>query len=209
MQVIYSILSLNLYEDLCKLNDIHLKQLSSQYFIVVARNSKSFERSGIIESYLKNQITIFNQSSRRKIIFLTDESGYDYCSKVIKETDDILYVTTGDRFNIRNGLFHLKKRYNINLILNDGGRIMSNGFKENGVIGEERITLEPYPGKQFLDFSNNDYLLQDYTLGIKGSGLDGSELNGALMVHSIKIKDESANVYVYPLDDKELIIKKN
>jgi hypothetical protein len=49
--------------------------------------------------------------------------------------------------------------------------------------------------------------LQDYTLGVKGSGLDGSELNGALMAYSIKIKDESANVYVYPLDDKELIIK--
>lgn len=198
----------DLYEDLCKLNDIHLKKISSQYFIVVARNSKSFQRSGIIESYLKNQITIFNQSSRRKIIFLTDQSGYDYCSKVIRETDNIFYVTTGDRFNIRNGLFHLKKKYNINLILNDGGRIMSNGFKENGVIGEERITLEPYPGKQFLDFANNDYLLKDYTLGIKGSGLDGSELNGALMVHSSKIKDESANVYVYPLDDNGLIRKK-
>ena len=83
---------------------------------------------------------------------------------------------------------------------------MSNGFKENGVIGEERITLEPYPGKQFLDFIYNDYLLQDYTLGIKGSGLDGNELDGALMIHSTKIKDESANVYVYPLDDKELTV---
>jgi len=196
----------DLYDDLCKLNDIYLKQISSQYFIVVARNSKSFQRSGIIESYLKNQITIFNQPSRRKIIFLTDHSGYDYCSKVIRETDNILYVTTGNRFNILNGLFRLKKKYNINLILNDGGRIMSNGFKENGVIGEERITLEPYPGKQFLDFTDNDYLLQDYTLGIKGSGLDGSELDGALMIYSTKIKDESANIYVYPLDDKELTV---
>jgi hypothetical protein len=198
----------DLYEDLCKLNDIHKKQISSQYFIVVARNSKSFQRSGIIESYLKNQITIFNQSAR-KIIFLTDQSGYDYCSKVIRETDDIIYVTTGDTFNIRNGLSYLKKKYNINLILNDGGRIMSNGFKERGVIGEERITLEPYPGNEFLDFNNDDFLLEDYTLGIKGSGLDGSELNGALMAYSIKIKDESANVYVYPLDDKELILKKS
>ena len=198
----------DLYEDLCKLNDIHKKQISSQYFIVVARNSKSFQRSGIIESYLKNQITIFNQSAR-KIIFLTDQCGYDYCSKVIKETDNIFYVTTGDTFNIRNGLSYLKKKYNINLILNDGGRIMSNGFKERGVIGEERITLEPYPGNEFLDYNHDDFLLEDYTLGIKGSGLDGSELNGALMAYSIKIKDESANVYVYPLDDKELILKKN
>ena len=203
----------DLYKDLCKLNDIHLKQISSQYFIVVARNSKSFQRSGIIESYLKNQITIFNQQPsshrrrlrQRKIIFLTDQSGYDYCSKVIKETDDIFYVTTEDRFNIHNGLFNLKKKYNINLILNDGGRIMSNGFKKNGVICEERITLEPYPEKQFLDFIYNDYLLQNYTLGIKGSGLDGSELDGALMIHSTKIKDESMNVYVYPIDDKDLI----
>ena len=204
----------DVYEDLCKLNDIYSKHISSQYFIVVARTSKSFQRSGITEPYLNNQITIFNQSAR-KIIFLTDQNGYDYCSKVIRESDDIIYVTTGDTFNIRYGLSYLKKKYNINLILNDGGRIMSNGFKENGVIGEERITLEPYPGKEFLDFysnnnnnNNNNYLLQDYTLGIKGSGLDGSELNGALIAHSMKIKDESANVYVYPLDDKELMIIK-
>ena len=78
---------------------------------------------------------------------------------------------------------------------------MTNGFKENGVIGEERITLEPYPGKEFLYFDNKDhYLLQNCTLGIKGTGLDGTELNGGLLAHSIKINDEEkANVYVYPL----------
>ena len=27
---------------------------------------------------------------------------------------------------------------------------MSNGFKENGVIAEERVTLEPYPEKNIL-----------------------------------------------------------
>ena len=199
----------DLYEDLCKLNDIYSRQNSSlpssPYFIIVARHAKSFQRSGIIDLYLKNQITIFNQTLR-KIIFLTDQSGYDYCSKVIKESDTIKYVTTGDRFNIRYGLSNLKKKYKINLILNDGGRIMSNGFKENGVIGEERITLEPYPGKEFLDFDNKDPLLQDCTLGIKGTGLDGSELNDGLLAYSIKINDEEkANVYVYPLYDKGAI----
>ncbi len=200
----------DLYEDLCKLNEIYSRQTispPSPYFIIVARNAKSFQRSGIIEFYLKNQIAIFNQTLR-KIIFLTDQSGYDYCSKVIKESDAIKYVTTGDNFNIRNGLSKLKKEYKINLILNDGGRIMSNGFKEKGVIGEERVTLEPYPGKEFLDFDNKDHhLLQDCTLGIKGTGLDGSELNGGLLAHSIKINDEEkANVYVYPLSDKETTI---
>jgi riboflavin biosynthesis pyrimidine reductase len=190
----------DLYEDLCKLNNIYNNQNSSQYFIVVARNSKSFQRSGIIEAYLKHQIKIFNQLSR-KIIFLTDQSGYDYCSKIIRESNDILYVTTGKEFNIVSGLSYLKKKYNIKLILNDGGRIMSNSLKENGVIGEERITLEPYPGKEFLDFNKNDFLLQDYTLGIKGSGLDGSEINDAIMVNSTKIRDEIANVYVYPLEN--------
>jgi hypothetical protein len=199
-----------LYEDLCKLNDIYSRQNSSlpssPYFIIVARHAKSFQRSGIIEFYLKNQITIFNQTLR-KIIFLTDQSGYDYCSKVIKESETIKYVTTGDRFNIRDGLSNLKKKYKINLILNDGGRIMSNGFKENGVIGEERITLEPYPGKEFLDFDNKDhYLLQDCTLGIKGTGLDGSELDDGLLAYSIKINnEEKANVYVYPFCDKDAI----
>jgi riboflavin biosynthesis pyrimidine reductase len=199
----------NLYEDLCKLNDIYSRQNislpTSPYFIIVARHAKSFQRSGIIEFYLKNQISIFNQT-HRKIIFLTDQSGYDYCSKVIKESETIKYVTTGDKFNIRDGLSNLKKKYKINLILNDGGRIMSNGFKENGVIGEERITLEPYPGKEFLDFDNKEHLLQDCTLGIKGSGLDGSELNDGLLAYSIKINDqEKANVYVYPLCDKDAI----
>ena len=196
----------DLYEDLCKLNEIYSRQTSSpQYFIIVARHAKSFQRSGIIDFYEKNQIAIFNQTVR-KIIFLTDQSGYDYCSKVIKESDDIKYVTTGDKFNIHDGLRNLKKKYKINLILNDGGRIMSNGFKENGVIGEERVTLEPYPGKEFLDFENKDHLLKDCTLGIKGTGLDGSELNGGLLAHSSKINDEEkANVYVYPLYDREML----
>ena len=83
---------------------------------------------------------------------------------------------------------------------------MSNGFKENGVIGEERVTLEPYPGKEFLDFENKDHLLKDCTLGIKGTGLDGSELKGGLLAHSSKINDEEkANVYVYPLYDREML----
>jgi riboflavin biosynthesis pyrimidine reductase len=199
----------DLYEDLCKLNDVYSRQNislpTSPYFIIVARHAKSVQRSGIIEFYLKNQISIFNQT-HRKIIFLTDQSGYDYSSKVIKESETIKYVTTGDKFNIRDGLSNLKKKYKINLILNDGGRIMSNGFKENGVIGEERITLEPYPGKEFLDFDNKEHLLQDCTLGIKGSGLDGSELNDGLLAYSIKINDqEKANVYVYPLCDKDAI----
>jgi hypothetical protein len=200
----------DLYEDLCKLNDIYSRQNNASpphpYFIIVARSAKSFQRSGIIEFYQKNQITIFNQTLR-KIIFLTDQSGYDYCSKVIKESDLIQYVTTEDTFNIRDGLSNLKKKYKINLILNDGGRIMTNGFKENGVIGEERITLERYPGKEFLDFDNkNRDLLQNCTLGMKGTGLDGSELNGGLLAYSININDEEkANVYVYPLYDKKEI----
>ena len=76
-------------------------------------------------------------------------------------------------------------------------------LKKTVSIAEERITLEPYPGKEYLDFNHQDHLLKDYELGIKGSGLDGSELNGGLLVHSIKINDdEKANVYVYPLYDK-------
>jgi hypothetical protein len=198
----------DIYEDLRKLNDLYLKQNSDQYFIIVARNSTSFQKSGIIESYLNNHIKILKQSDR-KIIFLTDQSGYDYSSKVIRETDNIFYVTTGETFDIHIGLSYLKKKYNINMILNDGGRIMSNGLRKSGVIGEERITLEPYPGKEYLDFQNNDYLLQECTLGVKGSGLDGTEITDALMLYSTRIKDELANVYVYPLEDDDLLSGKN
>jgi hypothetical protein len=30
-------------------------------------------------------------------------------------------------------------------------------------------------------------------------GLDGNEIHGAIMIHSTKIGDERANVYLYPL----------
>jgi hypothetical protein len=39
-------------------------------------------------------------------------------------------------------------------------------------------------------------------LGKTGLGIDGNELEGAILLHSIAIGKESANVYTYPLNDE-------
>ena len=44
----------------------------------------------------------------------------------------------------------LRKKYSVDIMLNDGGRIMSNGVRDSGLLGEERVTLEPYPGNGLI-----------------------------------------------------------
>jgi hypothetical protein len=36
-------------------------------------------------------------------------------------------------------------------------------------------------------------------LGIEGTGIDGGEIENGIKVQSIRINDELANVYLYPL----------
>ena len=98
----------------------------------------------------------------------------------------------------------LKKNYNIDMMLNDGGRIMSNGFRDVGILCEERVTLEPeIPHELFLKIKNIKSKVNKLgVLGKKGLGLDKCEIKGAVLVHSTDIGNELANVYVYPLDDK-------
>jgi len=187
------------YNDLRILYEQFSKNNQSSYVIVVSRNPKSFDRSGIIHFYQKKEVAIFNQD-RRKILFLTNQEGYDYSSKYIPESDFIQYVVTGSEFNIFDALRILKKKYQIDIILNDGGRIMSNGFKDSGVLGEERITLEPYPGKVLIQ-NENHKVIEESTLGIKGTGIDNSEISEAILLYSYPFGQEKMNVYVYPLDD--------
>lgn len=191
------------FNDLRILYEQFSKNNQSSYVIVVSRNPKSFDKSGIIHFYQKKEVAIFNQD-RRKILFLTNQEGYDYSSKYIPESDFIQYVVTGSEFNIFDALRILKKKYQIDIILNDGGRIMSNGFKDSGVLGEERITLEPYPGKVLIQ-KENQKVIEESTLGIKGTGIDNSEISEAILLYSYPFGQEKMNVYVYPLDDSRVL----
>jgi hypothetical protein len=74
---------------------------------------------------------------------------------------------------------------------------MSNSIRDQRLLGEERITLEPYPGDQFIPHRSK--LDQQNVLGIEGTGIDGGEIENGIKVQSIRINDELANVYLYPL----------
>jgi hypothetical protein len=77
---------------------------------------------------------------------------------------------------------------------------MSNSVRDLGLLGEERITLEPYPGDQFIPHrSRSD---PQNVLGIEGSGIDGGEIENGIKILSNKINDEEANVYLYPLKEE-------
>jgi len=41
----------------------------------------------------------------------------------------------------------LRKKYSVDIMLNDEGTNMSNGVRDAGLLGEERVTLEPDPGE--------------------------------------------------------------
>jgi hypothetical protein len=97
----------------------------------------------------------------------------------------------------------LKRDYGIDVLVNDGGRIMSNGVREEGLLGEERMSLEPYPGKDI--FSVEKHIDPTTVAGSQGLGLDGSEIEGSILVHSNKIEDEKLNVYLYPLDEEKVL----
>lgn len=189
----------NLYEDLVKLSN-KIDKGSEFRQIVVARSDKTFRRLNIAGLCRKNQIKILNPKHGIKITFLTDESGHEYASRFLPESDLIEYITTGSHFDMYLAMIKIRKLHCINMILNDGGRIMSNSVRDIGLLGEERITLEPYPGDQFIPhrFGSDP----QNVLGVEGAGIDGGEIENGIKIHSTRIKDEMANVYLYPLQEK-------
>lgn len=189
----------NIYEDLTKLRDkIGTKSMFHQF--VVARSDKTFRRLKFANLCRKNQIRILDPKNGIKVVFLTNESGYEYASRFLPESDLIHYVITGKEFDMYLAMIQIRRSYDIDMILNDGGRIMSNSVRDLGLLGEERVTLEPYPGDQFVP--QRDKIASKNVLGIEGTGIDGGELKKAIKVHSTRIRDEMANVYLYQLDEK-------
>lgn len=189
----------NPYEDLIKLSDKIDKGPKFRQ-IVVARSDKTFRRLNIADLCRRNQIKILNPKHGIKITFLTNKSGYEYISKFLPESDLIEYITTGIHFDMYLAMIKIRKLHGIDMILNDGGRIMSNSVRDIGLLGEERITLEPYPGDQFIPhrFGSDP----QNVLGVEGAGIDGGEIENGIKIHSTRIKDEMANVYLYPLQEK-------
>lgn len=172
-------------------------------YVIIARSESTFKKLGIVENYLQNKISVLNPASNIHVIFVTNKSGYDFASKSIENSNLTSYVVTGDNFDLYKGMRSLKRDYGIDVLLNDGGRIMSNGVRVEGLLGEERMSLEPYPGKDI--FSVEKHIDPTTVAGSQGLGLDGSEIEGSILVHSNKIEDEKLNVYLYPLDEEKVL----
>jgi len=187
------------YEDLIKLRE---KVVANSMFrqIVVARSDKTFRRLKLADLYQKKQIKILDPKNEINVIFLTNESGHDYASKLIPESHLVDYIVTGINFDMYSAMNQVRRLYDIDVILNDGGRIMSNSVRDLGILGEERVTLEPYPGDRFIPHS--DRIDPKSVLGTEGDGIDGGEIKNGISIYSTKIGNEIANVYLYPLNDE-------
>jgi len=187
------------YEDLMKLRDkVNTNSIFRQF--VVARSDRTFQRLKLADLYQKNQIKILDPKNGISVIFLTNESGHDYASKLIPESHLVDYIVTGINFDMYSAMNQVRRLYDIDVILNDGGRIMSNSVRDLGILGEERVTLEPYPGDRFIPRS--DRIDPKSVLGTEGDGIDGGEIKNGIRIHSTKIGNEIANVYLYPLNDE-------
>jgi hypothetical protein len=192
--------NLDIYEDLLKLERIK-KRSKHFYYIVIARSDRTFKRVNLLEEYKKNEIAVFNPDNKIEVIFVTSQSGYDCAAKTIPESDLVNYIVTGEQFLIYEAMLTLRKKYSVDIMLNDGGRNMSNGVRDAGLLGEERVTLEPYPGTGLIP----NEIDPPSVLGKKGIGLDGNEVEGTILIQSNEIGDEKANVYLYPLDEQKII----
>jgi hypothetical protein len=189
----------NIYEDLVKLSEKVGKGPEFRQ-IVVARSDRTFRRLNIADLCKDKQIKILDPKHGIKVTFLTNDSGHEYASKFLPESDLVEYIITGKDFDMYLAMIKFRKLHGTDMILNDGGRIMSNSVRDQGLLGEERVTLEPYPGDQFIPYSSR--LDQQNVLGMEGIGIDGGEIEHGIKIHSTRINDEFANVYLYPLRAK-------
>ena len=67
-------------------------------------------------------------------------------------------------------------------------------LRDAGILAEERITIEPYPGEKTIP----DEIDPTSILGEDGGGLDGSEIKGMIRIQSINIGREK-QIYIFIL----------
>lgn len=188
------------YDELFKLAK-RFVNLERFHFVVSIRSIESVDKSRLIEFYEKKEISMLDPKNNLKVIILTTDVVYEHLSRTIKESDLITYLRTGkEEFDIRKGLQTLRRDYGIKYLLNDGGRKMSESIRKVGLLAEERVTLESF-NPETLKYTVDDTCI----LGKKGWGTDGTELKSSLLLDSIKIDHEEANVYVYPLDESKVM----
>jgi hypothetical protein len=201
-----------LYDDLVKLETVmnrnddstgNMRSNSPQYYIIIARSESTFKKLEIVDNYLQNKIAVLNPENNIHTIFVTNKSGFDFASKRIEESSLVSYIDTGENFDLHQGMQELMRKYGIDLMLNDGGRIMSDGVRRGGLLGEERMSLEPFPGEDI--FPSDKYIDPTTVAGSRGLGLDGNEIEGSILLHSINVEDEKLNVYIYPLDKRKVL----
>jgi hypothetical protein len=188
----------DLYLDLVRLHDGYSKGCSL-YQVIIARSENTFKKLQVVENYRRNKIAVLNPANKVRVIFITDQGGYDYASKAIRQSELTDYIVTGNKFNITEGLEILRRKYSVDIMLNDGGRQMSNGMRDLGALAEERVTLEPFPGKRIIP--DEKEIEPSSIMAMGGLGLDGNELEQSILIHSTIIGNEKANVYAYPLNE--------
>jgi len=187
-----------LYQELFNLSQRFVEK-SKFHFIISIRTFESMARSKFIDLYKDNKIAMLNPENNIKVIFITTYEIYNFLSKIIKESSLISYIITGDSFEMLTGLRKLRKEFDIKYLLNDGGRIMSNSIRDSEVLGEERVTLEPF-NSQTLDYTIDKNCL----LGQKGNGLDNNEIEKSILLDSQLINNEKANVYIYSMNENKI-----
>jgi hypothetical protein len=201
----------SLFDDLLRLETIMKSQKdangssnsSPKYYVVIARSESTFKKLEVIENYLQKKISVLNPINGIHVIFLTNKSGFDFASRVLEESDLISYIITGEYFDLYHGMRLLRRNCGIDIMLNDGGRIMSNAVKREGLLGEERLSLEPYPGENI--FPSDKYIDPTTVAGFKGLGLDGSEVEGSIRIQSNMIEDEKLATYICPLNEVRVL----
>ena len=166
--------------------------------VILARKRSTFERLDFLDKYKKNQIAIFN--SKNPVVIITDDDGYEYIKDIRNDNVKfIVQVNDNGDIDIKQSLMKLRREFGIKIMLNDGGRKMSNGIKDLGLLGGERISYEPYPGRKFI----SDIITNDMVIGKNGIGRDNSQIRNSIVVFSKKKididQDEFLKIHLYSM----------
>jgi len=166
--------------------------------VVIARKKETFRRLNILKKSNNKEIAILNDQNT-KVIFLTNDEGKEIINKI--KSDNVSHISKSNQrgeIDIIQCLKELKKRFNVPMMLNDGGRIMSDGLKREKLLGGERITYESFPGEKYAPKKIQNAMI----LGKEGQGKDNSELKDAVVVFSKKLNiegPETFKLHLYPM----------